>query len=582
MLKIKDLLFNPFYLFILMMLTYSLFRVLMGNHLDEVIRSDGRGYYAYLPALLIYNDGSFTSSMSKEKEYFPECTDQLYIYKDAQNKNFNKYFPGVAILQLPFFGMACGVSALLNLPVDGYSWVFSLFYYLGYLFYAISGMICSHLLLIQLFPEQKKSIRFFFPLLYFSSTLLFYSFNTPSFSHAYSIFLFAAFGLLVLQLKKSNSLKSYVLIGFVFGLIFLVRPTNILILFIVPFLLGNRSAFRQFAVNLFHHNAKRLLVAICACLLTCSFLFLVWKWQTGNWILWSYNGEGFDFLQPHIFDSLFSFRNGMFLHNPVILFSVVAVIFLWKSDRFLALVWSLYFALNLWIISSWWCWDYESPFGNRPFSEHTIFLLLPLLKLLETSLKKLTTSLLLITSVIGIVRYFEISSGYMPDQRFTSENFLASLKFWDKRNENRWYFSKGCPPYGTSVKTYIISNEPQERIVGGDEFLLSGKIVLPKKRNNERYYYRVSVQKKHNQITFEGVHLVLDAVSKDKTHRFYRCIPFYNDLRDGGGKWVTVEMSGQVYDNLYQYDTISIYIWNQSRKNFILKDAHIELDVYRK
>ena len=25
-------------------------------------------------------------------------------------------------------------------------------------------------------------------------------------------------------------------------------------------------------------------------------LFFIWKWETGNWIIWTYNGEGFNFL----------------------------------------------------------------------------------------------------------------------------------------------------------------------------------------------------------------------------------------------------------------------------------------------
>lgn len=88
--------------FAMLLFIGGMYRVSTENGLNEVIRSDGRGYYAYLPALFIYQDNQFDSSTAKEKAYYPDASDQLYLFKDRQGKSYNKYFPGVALLQLPF------------------------------------------------------------------------------------------------------------------------------------------------------------------------------------------------------------------------------------------------------------------------------------------------------------------------------------------------------------------------------------------------------------------------------------------------------------------------------------------------
>ena len=81
----------------------SLYQSVFSTDLQTVVRSDGRGYYAYLPALLIHQDGSFNQVIETEKAYDKGA--QIYLYKDVYGETYNKYFPGVAVLQTPFFLM---------------------------------------------------------------------------------------------------------------------------------------------------------------------------------------------------------------------------------------------------------------------------------------------------------------------------------------------------------------------------------------------------------------------------------------------------------------------------------------------
>jgi len=89
---------------------------------DRVIISDGKGYYAYLSALFIYNDTDYSFIDTYEAEYYPPGKP---LYKDFRyitgHGIVNKYFQGPAILWLPFFGVGHLVASVFGYTMDGYS-----------------------------------------------------------------------------------------------------------------------------------------------------------------------------------------------------------------------------------------------------------------------------------------------------------------------------------------------------------------------------------------------------------------------------------------------------------------------------
>ena len=285
------------------------------------------------------------------------------------------------------------------------------------------------------------------PLLYVGSPLLFYCFNSPSYSHNYSFFLFGLFTFQVLRLNGEINDRKLFGLGLILGLIFLIRPTNFLIVLMIPFIIGDRKSFFILINNIFKKKIKNTLIFSCGFFISLSFLFFIWKWETGNWIIWSYNGEGFNFLSPQLFSSLFSFRIGLFLQIPLLFLSLFGLFILFFYNRFQAIFWSIYFIGNLWIFSSWWCWDFESPFGNRPYTEHLFFLLIPIIHL-KIKYRFITSLSIFILTMIGFVRYYEVTSGYMTNQRFTKDNYFESLLFWKPQNAGRWNFTRSCVPFG--------------------------------------------------------------------------------------------------------------------------------------
>jgi len=52
---------------------------------------------------------------------------------------------------------------------------------------------------------------------------------------------------------------------------------------------------------------------------------MYYKAGTGSWWQDGYSGLGFDWLEPHLMDGLFSYRRGWLVYTPVMLFALIGV-----------------------------------------------------------------------------------------------------------------------------------------------------------------------------------------------------------------------------------------------------------------
>lgn len=112
-----------------------------GQHHQGIIKADGRGYYAHLPAIFIYQDLNFGHYDSIEQgRYFNE--NYNYDYRKTYNGHvLNKYFSGTALAMLPFFAIGHGVSLISDWPADGYSKYYQLSISLAAICYLIATMM---------------------------------------------------------------------------------------------------------------------------------------------------------------------------------------------------------------------------------------------------------------------------------------------------------------------------------------------------------------------------------------------------------------------------------------------------------
>jgi len=154
------------------------------------IISDAKGYYAYLPALIIYQDFEYEFLAEMDEKYYKVGQDK-HIFIEQNGRRVNKTFPGVALLYLPFFLIAHFLASLLDLPADGYSDIYQYLFDCGQFFYATLGLLLMGNV-FKLLGFTKKSIILSIALVTLGTNLWYYIVYDQSVTHVYNFFLINA------------------------------------------------------------------------------------------------------------------------------------------------------------------------------------------------------------------------------------------------------------------------------------------------------------------------------------------------------------------------------------------------------
>lgn len=347
---------------------------LNGDSWKYVIVSDGAGYYAYLPATFIYHDLTYQFAEENAATYrsYPGCDVHFFGNKSMEGKRVNKYFIGTSILQAPFFLTAYFLSSAFNYPPGGYSFLFQAFICAAAIFYLLAGLYCIRKLLLKM-NFRDTTVMLVMLLLFFGTNLYHYALEEPSMSHVYSFGTIAFLLLSVFKIKEKYSGKRFVIIAVTLALIVLIRPSNGIIVLLLPFFFSLEEIKLLF--QKITGNKKAIFISSALCLLLFFLQSVTWKLSGGHWKEDTYVGEGLDLMHPHITDVLFSWRKGLFIYAPVLLFCVAGLFFVKPVSKKLILTGFL--LVNIWIISSWHDWSYGGSYGMRPFVDtYAVFAIL--------------------------------------------------------------------------------------------------------------------------------------------------------------------------------------------------------------
>ncbi|NCC25889.1 MAG: hypothetical protein EOM25_11970, partial [Deltaproteobacteria bacterium] len=278
-----------------------------------IIRSDALGYYAYVRSLAIDGDLHFENEF---QDYNAHGDDVPSIRSlTPTNHVANKYFIGPALLWTPFFVAAHGtVLAMqvfgLEISADGYTWPYHLFMALGSVLYGLLGLVCMERML-RLFFDQASGF-WAVSMVVLSTNVIYYLAVEPTMAHAMSLGMVSAFACLWLKGLERRSLANLMFLGLVGGVMVLIRPQNVVFM-ILPLaeLLGFVGQSRNFQRRLFESIFFGLFF-----LLPLLPQLVVWKILYGKFLVFSYQGEGFDFFHPKLWASLFSDRHGLISWTP--------------------------------------------------------------------------------------------------------------------------------------------------------------------------------------------------------------------------------------------------------------------------
>lgn len=482
-----------------------------------VINWDVLGYYLYLPSTFIYKDVkklSYTDSM-RVKYNWPGDFYQAYDGPDS-NKIF-KYPAGTAVLYLPAFAMAHLRAKCSNYPTDGFSQPYQTAISIWGWLIAFIGLLFTRGVLLKYFSEPATAMVLLILILgtnYYQYTS--FDFTSP---HNYLFTLCALLLWLTISFYKNPGHLKAAAIGIICGLAALTRPTD-LVFVLIPIFWGAAKGHEHWRW-LWQHSPKLLLAAFATIAIGSIQLFY-WKYVSGDWLVYSYEDQGFSFFSPHITNVLFSYRKGWLIYTPLMTFAVVGLYFLFKNYRKLFVPVTILFAIHFWIVASWDIWWYGGGWGQRAMIDIYPALALPMAAFLVFIFKnKFQTAVTTLVILAGIaLNLFMIHQGNI-DTEYTTGAYFKKV-FLAKEVTEQDQLLKDTDEYfkGTPDSTVVIMKETFDQV--GDTALLT----------REEAYSRpfatwVGPKQEYSQ------NLLLDAKQINESFTYIRCkASFYTPAKE--------------------------------------------------
>jgi hypothetical protein len=394
-----------------------------------VIKWDIISFYGYLPATFIHGDPSLDFLDKGEID-----NDNKFWWSPTENGRKIIYMScGLSIMYAPFFFMAHLLAPLFGETRDGFSSIYQFFLVFGALVYVVMGFVVLKKILLRFFTPMVTAITLL--LLGIGTNLYYYSTHEAVMSHSYNFVLITIFLYQVLRWYEAATWSRTFWLGMVFGLIVLIRPSNFLIITIlILWGVDNWSSFKD-RIRFFLRNVPKVMLMFFAFLLPWIPQLLYWHMITGEFLYYSYgpHGDRFYFDNPHIIESLFSYRKGWLLYTPVMIFAIAGIIPLKKIIHGSALPISIYLILMIYVMSSWWTWWFGGGFGGRIYIDMYGILALPLAAMIASILankKKLVRVSLL--GLLGFLIWFQL---------LQTRHYIGTVIHWDSTSKKSYWYN---------------------------------------------------------------------------------------------------------------------------------------------
>lgn len=345
-------------------------RTVQPNYEHVIFVWDQEGYYKYLQSAFIWQQ--FDSVQAKFPQNFPK--------HPQTGRAVDKYTCGVALLQLPFFGIAQQTVPQGERHLQGVGNHHALWMKRGALCYAALGLWLVGLMLMHHWQISPRVAALSVAVLALGTNLSWYATGEPLMSHIYTFALVA----LWLYLTPGTLARAHPLrwVGYaaVLGLIVLIRPINgLVVLYPLLWAWPMRWPFRSVA-------QAALVLALCLLAMGLVWLpqLLYWHHTTGHWVYYSYGEEGFTNLwQPELLNVLAAPMNGWLTYAPAMVLALLGIPLLLRQHPRQGMGIVLPFALVFYLCASWWMWFFGGSLGYRPFIDYLPLLAVPMALLLQ-------------------------------------------------------------------------------------------------------------------------------------------------------------------------------------------------------
>lgn len=242
----------------------------------------------------------------------------------------NKTFTGLAVIWLPFFLLAHLIALITGLPADGYSLVYQYAIAFSTLFYLWAGCRVLFNLLRKLGASINTASLITFSIA-LGTNIIFYAVIEPSMTHIYSFALITFFLWTGYHFFETRKLHWLLALTSIYSLILLIRPTNGLILILLPFISGSYRELKSTFIFIVRKKGWLILVLLVFTLIVCI-QPLFYYIQSGKLWIYSYGNEKMQFLDPHFFSILFSYNRGWFVYTPLAFLSMAGFAGLYRIN----------------------------------------------------------------------------------------------------------------------------------------------------------------------------------------------------------------------------------------------------------
>lgn len=326
------------------------------------------GYYMHLPCVIIYHNLDEIDKLPTDVEYPHSVKWQL-----AEHRKEGRYTPlgyllikytyGVAALEAPFFLAAHAWEKFSGGNASGYSSSYSLMLKLADVFYSLLGLFIVYRVLRRFCSTGYALLVTC--LLLTGTNLFWFTVHQAGMSHVPLFFLYSLLLYLTIRIHEQPRWTLFLLTGFTAGFITLIRPTDVLCL-LIPLLYGvwNKDTLAE-KLKMLRANKTGLAAFAAAFIVPMIPQMIYWKVYAGSYVYYSYTNESFNWTSPKIIAGLFHFSNGWLAYTHIMVLALAGLA-LYRRIQSVACTIYVILPLYVYIIYSWYCYNYINGLGSRP------------------------------------------------------------------------------------------------------------------------------------------------------------------------------------------------------------------------
>lgn len=558
----------------LILLYYFIWRVDAVGY-KSVIDGDGKDYYSYLMSVFI------------DKNLGHQDTSPWYIIQTPTG-TVNVHTAGVALLLLPFFLIGYAWAIAGGYDINGISEPFEKMIGIGALAYALAGLFFIRKLLIQK-NISDNVIAWILPLIFFGSNLLNYSLNEPAMSHVYSFCWIAVFMYASYRILNNGELKYFVLAGLSLGIILLVRPINGIIIFILPLWVNSISDLKKRTFALFRERKKEIMVSILLLVSVVLIQCIIWMFQNGRFIQYTYKDNGLYLFSPNMLKMLFGFNSGFFIYTPLCFVLLMGLIYYYQKNRYHFAVLSVFFLFVFYLFSCHWAYTYFDGLGIRALVDFYPVFAIPgalFIGKLSSSYYKIAGTLIIACVVyLNLVFCYQYKAGILPPAGMNFDKFSYIFLKTDKKYAGVLGGCNDIRPYSKNhpEPSFVYENHFDETnfyTYNENEFGLAYEIA-PIGFASSKIYVKIELKRKEGSVnSSEKALIVLDIQGKDKASRNFQAYKLNDTPSESCCDWRTWNYAVTMDGKIQATDKLIVYIWNKEKKEFYIDDFKVEVYNY--